>query len=127
MVKTFCAIQKLDGVDIDQNVINTALTWMTSRQRADGAIIETNPVIHQEMDVCLVVRCFEILDVGLCGVLCCRLVVWCGMVYGVVWYGMVWYGMVWYGMVWYGMVWYGMVWYGMIVISTFKLSVPFLY
>ena len=50
VVKTFCAIQKLDGVDIDQNVINTALTWLTSRQRADGAVIETNPVVHQEMD-----------------------------------------------------------------------------
>ena len=40
--------------------------------------------------------------------------VWCGMVYGMVWYMVygIWYmvyGMVWYGMVWYGMV-YGIEW-----------------
>ncbi|CAB4009200.1 complement C3-like, partial [Paramuricea clavata] len=50
VIKTFCAIQKLDGIDIDQNVINTAINWLASRQRADGAIPESNPVVHQEMD-----------------------------------------------------------------------------
>ncbi|XP_028394711.1 complement C3-like [Dendronephthya gigantea] len=50
VMKTFCAIQKLDGIDIDQNVIDTGIHWLTSRQRADGAIPENHPVIHQEMD-----------------------------------------------------------------------------
>ncbi|CAB4045644.1 complement C3-like, partial [Paramuricea clavata] len=50
VIKTFCAIQKLDGVDIDQNVINTAINWLASRQRADGAIPESNPVSNKGMD-----------------------------------------------------------------------------
>lgn len=58
VMKTFCAIQKLDGIDIDQNVIDTAIIWLTSRQRADGAIPESNPVIHQEMDVSLGYRSY---------------------------------------------------------------------
>lgn len=40
-------------------------------------------------------------------------VVWCGMVvWWVVWYGVVWWCSGWYGMVvwWYGVMWYGMVW-----------------
>ncbi len=64
VVKTFCAIQKLDGVDIDQNVINTAITWLASRQRADGAIPESTPVVHQEMDVSLVLECSGIVWYG---------------------------------------------------------------
>ena len=51
VIKTFCAIKKLDGIDIDQNVIDTAINWLSSRQRADGAIPESHPVYHKEMDV----------------------------------------------------------------------------
>ncbi|XP_046864625.1 complement C3-like [Xenia sp. Carnegie-2017] len=50
VVKTFCAIQKLDGIDVDVNVISTAINWLKTKQRGDGAIIESHPVIHQEMD-----------------------------------------------------------------------------
>ena len=57
VIKTFCAIQKLDGIDIDQNVINTAINWLSSRQRADGAIPESHPVNNKAMDVSLFFEC----------------------------------------------------------------------
>ena len=57
VVKTFCAIQKLDGIDVDVNVISTAINWLTTKQRGDGAIIESHPVGNQKMDVC---RCIFI-------------------------------------------------------------------
>ena len=92
MIKTFCAIKKLDGIDIDQNVINTAINWLSSRQRADGAIPDSNPVIHQEMNVGLalnVVHCVVWCGVLSCGVVGCG-VVWCGgMWWDVVWCGVV--------------------------------------
>ena len=51
MIKTFCAIQNLGGVDIDENVICSAISWLSSVQRADGAIPEQMALYDPGMKV----------------------------------------------------------------------------
>ena len=48
VVKTFCAIQKIDGIDIDQNVINQSMNWLATKQNANGSI-EVSDMIFYSM------------------------------------------------------------------------------